>query len=61
MAERLLESHQVDVCLELCDEVEMLINEKKGPATGVDKQSLEKVQTIRRRLNAIMVREVRGR
>ena len=61
LAEKLLARHQIEECLDVCDEIELLLLEMKKEGLEEDEESLysQKVRNIKLKLNRIMAKKVR--
>ena len=61
LAEKLLARHQIEECLDVCDEVELMVADMKEQ--GLDKNEekiyMQKLKNIKLKLNNIMASKVR--
>ena len=61
LAEKLLASQHVEGCLDICNEIELLMEEMKKEGIIIKEQEhyLQKIRSIRLKLNAIMANKLR--
>jgi len=59
LAEKLLNNQNVEVCFDVCDEIELMLEEKEDLSEDEKKVFKQRVKKIRLELNTYMAKKVR--